>query len=419
MRLVGLKSTQQAEPGITAMVNRAAIERAAQVLKDVAIRTPLVYSNYFSQRFKAQVFLKLENLQKTGSFKFRGAYHKLVKIRDRLGPGGVVAASAGNHAQGLALAAQLMGISATIVMPEWASISKQIATRSYGARVILSGKSLTESLAQARQLEEQGRTFIHPFDDEDIIAGQGTIGLEIVSELPNAEAILIPVGGGGLIAGIATAVKSLRPQAAVIGVEAAACASALAARRLGKPTTVSAKHSIADGIVVKEVGQSPFVIMQRLVDDVVAVEEKEIATAMLELLERKKVLSEGSGAVPLAALIGEQLGSLSGKVVVLVISGGNVDTHLLGRILRQGLFKSNRIMKFSVQLRDVPGALADLLKVVANSRGNILHVSHDRLGRHLPVGLSRVELEVETRGSEHIEELLETLGNSGYDVDTL
>ena len=379
----------------------------------------MVYSNYFSQRFNAQVFLKLENLQKTGSFKFRGAYHKLAKIRDRLGPGGVVAASAGNHAQGLAYAAQLMGISASIVMPEWASISKQIATRSYGGRVILSGKSLTESLAQARQLEEQGRTFIHPFDDEDIIAGQGTIGLEIVSELPNVEAILIPVGGGGLIAGIATAVKSLRPQAAVIGVEAAACASALAARRLGKPTTVSAKHSIADGISVKEVGQRPFVVIQRLVDDVVAVEEKEIATAMLELLERKKVLSEGSGAVPLAAMIGEQLGSLSGKVVVLVISGGNVDTHLLGRILRQGLFRSNRIMKFSVQLRDVPGALADLLKVVANSRGNILHVSHDRLGRRLPVGLSRVELEVETRGSEHIEELLETLGNSGYDVDTL
>ncbi len=401
------------------MVNLAAIERAAQVLQDVTIRTPLVYSNYFSQRFNAQVFLKLENLQKTGSFKFRGAYHKLAKIRDRLGPGGVVAASAGNHAQGLAHAAQLMGISASIVMPEWASISKQIATRSYGGRVILSGKSLTESLAQARQLEEQGRTFIHPFDDEDIIAGQGTIGLEIVSQLPNVEATLIPVGGGGLIAGIATAVKSLRPQAEVIGVEAAACASALAARRLGKPTTVLAKNSIADGIVVKEVGQHPFAIMQRFVDDVVAVEEEEIATAMLELLERKKVLSEGSGAVPLAALIAGQLGSLSGKVVVLVISGGNVDTHLLGRILRQGLFKSNRIMKFSVQLRDVPGALADLLKVVANSRGNILHVSHDRLGRRLPVGLSRVELEVETRGSEHIEELLEALGNSGYDVDTL
>jgi threonine dehydratase len=402
-----------------AMVDLEAIERAAEVLKDVVIRTPLVYSNYFSLRFDARVYLKLENLQKTGSFKFRGAYHKLNKIRDNLGPQGVVAASAGNHAQGLAYASQLMGISASIVMPEWASISKQISTRSYGGRVILSGNSLAESLAEARQLEAEGTTFIHPYDDEDIIAGQGTIGLEIVSQLPEAEAILVPVGGGGLIAGISTAIKSLRPQASIIGVEANACASALAARRLGKPITIPAKNSIADGITVKEVGQLPFAVMQRLVDDVVAVEEEEIAAAMLELLERKKVLAEGSGAVPLAAMLGEQLGSLSGKAVVLVISGGNVDTHLLGRILRQGLFKSNRIMRFSVQLSDVPGALAGLLEVVANCRGNILHVSHDRLGRHLPVELTRVELEVETRGPEHIEELLEALSKSGYDVDAL
>jgi threonine dehydratase len=310
-----------------------------------------------------------------------------------------------------------MGVSSSIVMPEWASISKQIATRSYGGRVILSGKSLAESLAQARKLEEEGRTFIHPFDDEDIIAGQGTIGLEIVSQLPEVEAILIPVGGGGLIAGIATAVKSMLPQASIIGVQTAACASALAARSAGKPTTVTDKYSIADGISVKQTGQLPFTIMQRFVDDLVAVQEEEIATAMLELLERKKVLAEGSGAVPLAALMGGQLSSLHEKVVVLVISGGNVDTHLLGRILRQGLFKSNRIMRFSVQLKDVPGALADLLKVVANCRGNILHVSHDRLGRHLPVELTRVELEVETRGADHIEELLDALSKSGYEVE--
>jgi threonine dehydratase len=241
--------------------------------------------------------------------------------------------------------------------------------------------------------------------------------LEIVSQLPEVEAILIPVGGGGLIAGIATAVKSLLPRASIIGVQTAACASALAARRAGKPTTVTDKYSIADGISVKQTGQLPFTIMQDFVDDLVAVQEEEIATAMLELLERKKVLAEGSGAVPLAALLGGQLSSLHKKVVVLVISGGNVDTHLLGRILRQGLFKSNRIMRFSVQLEDVPGALADLLKVVANCRGNILHVSHDRLGRHLPVELTRVELEVETRGADHIEELLDALSTSGYEVE--
>jgi len=401
-----------------AMVKIDKINRAAEILKGVAFETPLVYSNYLSRRFDARVYLKLENLQKTGSFKFRGAYHKLANIREDLGPEGVVAASAGNHAQGVAHAAQLMSISSTIVMPQWASISKQTATRSYGGQVVLIGQSLEESLEHARKLEAEGRAFIHPYDDEDIIAGQGTVGLEIVSQLPEVEKILVPIGGGGLIAGISIAVKSLRPQASIIGVQAASCASATAALRLGKRITIPAKHSIADGISVKKVGKLPFAVIRKFVDRVVEVEEEEIAAAMLELLERKKVLAEGSGAVPLAALMGDQLVSLRGQSVVLVISGGNVDTHLLGRILRKGLFKTNRIMRLSVQLRDVPGALADLLKVVADCRGNVLHVFHDRLGRHLPVELSRVELEIETRGSDHIEELLKALSGSGYEVDT-
>ena len=400
------------------MLHLEKINQAAAILEGIAFETPLVYSNYLSSRFDAKVYLKLENLQRTGSFKFRGAYHKLTKIRDTLGPLGVVAASAGNHAQGVAHAAHLMSIPSSIVMPEWASISKQIATRSYGGQVILAGKSLKESLDQARTLEAEGRSFIHPYDDEDIMAGQGTIGLEIVSQLPEVETILIPVGGGGLIAGIASAVKTLRPQTSIIGVQSAMCTSVKAALRLGKPVSVPAKYSIADGISVKEVGQLTFAIIQRLVDDMVSVEEEEIAAAMLELLERKKILAEGSGAVPLAALTGKQLGNLRGRSVVLVISGGNVDTHLLARILRKGLFKSHRIMRFSVQLRDVPGALAQLIKVVADCRGNILHVYHDRPGRHLPVELSRVELEVETRGSDHIEELLKALSANGYEVDT-
>jgi threonine dehydratase len=404
---------------IKAMLKVDKINQAAEILKDVAFETPLVYSNYLSRRFDAKVYLKLENLQKTGSFKFRGAYHKLAKIRDTLGPEGVVTASAGNHAQGVAHAAQLMSIPSTIVMPEWASISKQSATRSYGGQVVLTGQNLKESLDHAHKLAAEGRVFIHPYDDKDIIAGQGTVGLEIVSQLPEVENVLVPIGGGGLIAGISSAVKSLRPQASIIGVQAACCASAAAALRLGKPVTVPAKHSIADGISVKTLGQLTFAIIRKLVESVVAVEEEEIAAAMLELLERKKVLAEGSGAVPLAALMGDQLGSLQGQSVVLVISGGNVDTHLLGRILRKGLFKTSRITKLSVQLRDVPGALADLLKVVADCRGNILHVFHDRLGHHLPVELSRVELEIETRGSDHIEELLNALSSSGYEVDTL
>jgi threonine dehydratase len=402
-----------------AMTKIERIYQAAEILRGVVYETPLVYSNYLSRRFDARVHLKLENLQKTGSFKFRGAYHKLANIRQDLGPEGVVTASAGNHAQGVALAAQLMSISATIVMPEWASISKQIATRSYGGRVVLTGRSLEESLNQAHKLAAEGRAFIHPYDDEDIIAGQGTVGLEIVSQLPEVEKILVPIGGGGLIAGISAAVKSLRSQASIIGVQASSCASTVAALRLGKRVTVPAKHSIADGISVKQVGKLPFATIRKLVDRVVTVEEEEIAAAMLELLERKKVLAEGSGAVPLAALMGDQLGTLRGQSVVLVISGGNVDTHLLGRILRKGLFKTNRIMRLSVQLRDIPGALADLLNVVADCRGNILHVFHDRLGRHLPVELSRVELEIETRGPDHIEELLNALNGSGYEVNTL
>jgi threonine dehydratase len=401
------------------MVTLHDIQEAARVLDGVAIKTPLIFSTSFSRRAGAQVYLKLENLQKTGSFKFRGAYHKLSKIRTQVSPLGVVAASAGNHAQGVAHAAQLLGVPATIVMPEWASISKQLATRGYGGRVILAGTSLTESLAQARTLEAEGRTFMHPYDDADVIAGQGTIGLEIVAELPTVDAIVTPVGGGGLIAGIATAVKTLRPETKVFGVQAAVCASALAARRLGKPTPVTARKSIADGISVKEVGRLPFAVMERSVDDIVTVEEEQIAAAVLDLLERKKILAEGSGAVPLAALMSGVLPSLRDQVVVLAISGGNVDSHLLGRILNQGLFRSGRILKFSVVLEDVPGALAGLLDVVAASRGNILHILHDRMGRHLPLGLSRVELEVETRDVGHMEEILNALTSSGYEVEAL
>ena len=401
------------------MVDLADIQGAAGVLDGVAIKTPLIFSTSFSRRSGSQVYLKLENLQKTGSFKFRGAYHKLSKIRPQVGPLGVVAASAGNHAQGVAHAAQLLGVPATIVMPEWASISKQLATRGYGGRVILAGTSLAETLIEARTLEAEGRIFIHPYDDLDVVAGQGTIGLEIVAELPMVDAVLVPVGGGGLVAGIATAVKALRPVTTVIGVQAAACASALAARRLGKPVAVAARKSIADGISVKEVGRLPFAVMERLMDEIVTVEEEQIAAAVLELLERKKVLAEGSGAVPLAALLTADLSSLRGRQVVLVVSGGNVDSHLLGRILNQGLLRSGRILRFSVVLEDVPGVLAGLLDVVAVNRGNILHILHDRMGRHLPLGLSRVELEVETRDAGHMEELLKALSSSGYEVEAL
>ncbi|MBW1980564.1 MAG: threonine ammonia-lyase [Deltaproteobacteria bacterium] len=399
------------------MVSLQAVEQASAVLSQVASKTPLVYSNSLSRQSGARIYLKLENLQKTGSFKFRGAYHKLVNIKDELGPLGVVAASAGNHAQGVALAAQLMRIPATIVMPQWASISKQIATRSYGGEVILSGKTIAESLAIARRLEKEGRRFIHPYDDEEVIAGQGSIGLEILEQLPEVDAILVPVGGGGLIAGIATAVKSRRPRVSIIGVQTAACPAALAARRHGQPVAVPAARTIADGINVRQIGQLTFPIIEQLVDELVEVEEEQIAAAILELLERKKVLAEGSGAVPLAALLGKRLRQLQNKSVVLVVSGGNVDSHLLGKILRQGLFRSGRILRFSVELADVPGSLADLLDIIAQQGGNIIHIFHDRMGRHLPLGVSRVELELETRGADHTSAILEVLAAKDYSVD--
>ncbi len=399
------------------MVQSQTIERAAKVLDAAVIKTPLVYSNYFSEKFGVRVYLKLENLQKTGSFKFRGAYYKLAKIRGHLGKGGVVAASAGNHAQGVAHAAYLMGVPAIVVMPEWASISKQMATRSYGAEVILSGKNLTESLVHARKLGEEDRTFIHPYDDEDIITGQGTIGLEILSELPEVDTIIIPIGGGGLIAGVATAVKALRPQTRIIGAQSAACASALAARRLGKPVAIPARKSLADGISVKQTGKLTFAVIESLVDDIFTVEEEQIAAAMLDLLERKKILAEGAGAVPLAVLENHQFSRTPECAVALVISGGNVDSHLLGRILHQGLFRTGRILRFSVHLEDVPGALAELLKVIAEHQGNILHILHDRMGHHLPPVLSRVELEVETRDFKHIKQLMDAFASRGYEVE--
>lgn len=402
---------------MTGMIPLEAIRKAAAALEGIALKTPLVYSTYFSEQKGVPVYLKLENLQKTGSFKFRGACYKISSLRDQIGPAGVVAASAGNHAQGVAQAARLMGVSATVVMPEWSSIGKQLATRSYGARVLLQGKNVSESLSHARDLEKnEGFVFVHPFDEEDVIAGQGTVGLEILSELPDVDTLVVPVGGGGLIAGVATAAKSIKKDVRIIGVQASACASALAAIHAGRPVTVPVQRSLADGILVKEVGKLPYQIMARLVDDIVTVDEEQIAASILDLLERKRVLAEGAGAVPLAALMGDRFSVYPGKPVVLVISGGNVDSHVLGRILYQGLYRTGRILRFYVQLEDVPGALAGLLKQVASRRCNVLHIHHDRMGRNLPVGLTRVELEVETRDRAHGDELLDVLSTSGYQV---
>lgn len=398
------------------MVSLQAIENAKKVLAGKVIRTPLVYSPTLTRMTGAQVFLKLENLQKTGSFKVRGATYKIISRLAEIGGAGVVAASAGNHAQGVALAARQEGLPATIVMPQWASLSKQEATRGYGGEVILKGESISESIAHALNLSATGKTFIHPYDDEDIITGQGTVGLEILEDVPDVDAIAVPVGGGGLIAGIAAAVKALRPSTRIFGVQAAACPAAYQALRTGVRAPVAAAKSIADGITVKQIGEIPFAIMREKVEGVVLVEEEEIAAAILLLLERKKVLAEGAGVVPLAALLNRSLPYAQESKIVLVISGGNVDSPLVGRVIRQGLFRNGRIMRFAIMLDDVPGALARLLGLIAEQQANVLHIDHTRTGRHMPINTSLVELELEIRGYPHLEEIVAGLEAKGYQI---
>jgi threonine dehydratase len=364
----------------------------------------------------AEVYLKLENLQRGGSFKVRGATYKIRSILKQLGPEGVVAASAGNHAQGVALAARDAGVKATIVMPEWVSLAKQEATRRYGAEVILKGRTLEESIHIAQDLAREGMTFLHPYDDPAIIAGQGTIGLEIFQEL-EPDYIFVPVGGGGLISGIAVASKALRPETRIVGVQSAACPSAHAALKEGHAISVKAEKSLAEAISVTRVGDLTLPILRDKVDEVVLVEEEEIAQAILLLLERKKVLAEGAGAVPLAALLSSRVQIPEKSKVVLVISGGNVDSLLLDRVLSQGLLLKGRFMRLSVLLEDVPGSLAKLLTIVAGLGANVHHIHHVRSERNLPITFSRVELELETKGFEHIIEIEKALKASGFEIN--
>ncbi len=398
------------------MIEFCDVLQAANLLKDRVIRTPLVYSPTFSRLANAEIYLKLENLQMGGSFKVRGATYKLQSNLKKIQPG-VIAASVGNHAQGVALASCASGVPATIIMPVWASISKQEATRAYGAEVRLMGKSLVESIEIGRRMaQETNRIFIHPFDDEEVIAGQGTVGLEILEDLPDTDLIIVPVGGGGLIAGIALAAKAIRPEARVVGVQAASCPSARKALELGRPVEVQAEErgSIADAIMVTQVGEAPFPLLQKLVDEIVLVEEEQIASAVLKLLERKRILAEGAAAAPLAALLGGSLQVAEGSRVVLVVSGGNVDSLLLERIISAGLLKEGRMMRFSVCLKDAPGSLAGLLELLARHEANVVHIRHARNEGGLAINYTRVDLELETRGFEHIKEIERAMDGAGY-----
>jgi threonine dehydratase len=400
------------------MVSLADIRAAEQRIAGHVIRTPLVYSPSISALAGARVYLKLETLQKAGSFKVRGAANKILLNITAAREQGVVAASAGNHAQGVVVAAHAAGVGATVVMPSWASIAKQEAARGYGAEVVMYGSSLEESIGRAEELARRGRLFIHPYDDDDVIAGQGTIGLEILEDLPETDIIIVPVGGGGLIAGIATAAKAIKPGIRIIGAQAAACPSASQAIAAGSPVRVTAQPTIADGIRVAECGARTFPVLKELVGRIELVTEDEIASAMLLLLERKHVVAEGAGAAPLAVLLNGSIPIPPGSTIVLVISGGNVDSAQLFRIARQAMTRQGRILRFSVLLDDRPGALEQLLHVIAVQGGNILHIHHAQGEGDVPVLMARVEIEIETRGREHAETTLETVRKAGYSVTT-
>jgi threonine dehydratase len=391
------------------MISLADIQAAESRIFSHIIHTPIVHSPTISEMTGANVYLKLETLQKAGSFKVRGATNKILSYPDTSGEKCVVAASAGNHAQGVAVAAHSAGIPATIVMPEWSTLTKQEAARSYGARVIIHGLTLEESIEKAREIARKGNIFIHPYDDDAVIAGQGTIALEILHDLPATDMIVVPVGGGGLIAGIATAAKAIKPEIMIIGAQAGVCPSAGEALRHGSPCRVNAGKTIADGIRVAETGILTLPLIQRYVDQHVLASEEDIADAMLLLLERKHVIAEGAGAVPLAALMNGSIDVPSGSNVVLVISGGNVESALLFRIIRQSLARQGRIMRFSV-------LLDDQLASIAQERGNILHIHHLQGGSDVPVLMARVNIELETRGWDHISGIKKVLADAGYEI---
>ena len=379
--------------------------------------TPCTYSENLSVLTGSRVFVKLENLQMTGSFKERGAANHLLQLTPAERRRGVVAASAGNHALAVAFHAARLGIAAVVVMPEWAPLGKVTAARRYGAEIVLSGENYDEAYARDKEIEaERSLVFVHPFDDPRVIAGQGTIGLELLDQVPGLDAVVVPVGGGGLVGGVALAVKSREPGVRVIGVQVEGLAGMRAALDAGQRVLLPAVTTIADGIAVRRVGEHTFGLARRFVDEVVAVDEEEIANAILHLLEIEKTVVEGAGAVPLAALVNKRV-ALSGKTVALVLSGGNIDVNLVSRIIERGLVKDGRLVRLAVMLRDRPGALAQLTVAVAETRANVLHILHDRAFSRARVGQSLVELTLETSGREQIEAIKRHLAKSGYAVE--
>ena len=396
------------------MISMELLRDARCVLSPVINLTPMIPAKGFVP--DCRFYLKADCLQKTGAFKLRGAYYKLSTLTDEEKARGVIACSAGNHAQGVAFAARDMGIPATICIPAGAPLSKIEATRSYGANVVLVPGVYDDAHAEAVRLrDEQGLTFIHPFDDERVMAGQGTIGLEIAEQLPDADAVLVPIGGGGLIAGVASALRQLKPACRIIGVQAAGAASMADSLRAGHILTLPEVHTVADGSQVKTPGEKTFAICREAVDEVVTVGEAEIASAILTVLERQKLMVEGAGAVGVAAAMYGEL-DLRGKTVCALLSGGNLDATMLERIITRGLAREGRTVGFSTVLPDRPRALAGLLGIVSELGANVLEVSHERSSLKADLGSTVVHLLVETRNRAHVDELFDALHREGYQL---
>ncbi|MEU7899004.1 threonine ammonia-lyase [Nonomuraea sp. NPDC049152] len=388
---------------------------ARDLLSGVAVQTPVLQSRVLSEAIGGPVHLKCENLQRAGSFKVRGAYVRIAKLTEDDRRNGVVAASAGNHAQGVALASGLVGTRATVYMPEAAPLPKVEATQAYGAEVVLGGASVDVALTRARERAERtGAVFIHPFDHPDVIAGQGTIGLEIIEQLPGTGTIVLGIGGGGLAAGVALAVKSLRPGVRIVGVQAEQAAAYPASLAMGEPVVVDPSGTMADGIAVGRPGELPFEMIHYLVDSVVTVSEEEISRALVLCVERGKLVVEPAGVVGVAALLAHP--HAFEPPVVAVLSGGNIDPLLLSKVLRHGLAAAGRYLTVRIRLPDRPGALAALLATLGELRANVIDIVHERVNARLHVDEVEVRLQLETRGQAHCDEVLGVLAREGYKV---
>jgi threonine dehydratase len=402
------------------MLSLAQVEAARDRVDEVARRTPLEHSHSFSEMTGASVDCKLENLQRTGAFKIRGAMNRIATLSEAEAETGVVTASAGNHAQGVALAATRAGIDSKIVMPTHAPIGKVQATEGYGGEVVLYGADYNDAQARAHELESvEGRTYVHAFDDEMVMAGQGTIGLEIAEQRPAVDTVVVPIGGGGLISGIATALKETLDDVRVIGVQAEGASSVAQSLEKGTRQELESVDTIADGIATRSVGQKPWEIIQERVDDVVTVSDNEIALALTYLLERSKTMVEGAGAVALAAVLAERFDFSEDELVVPILSGGNIDLNDLTTVVMRGLVQMGRYLKIRTELKDRPGSLQQLVDILSDHRANIYAVQHDRTSRDIAMNAAEVVLDLGTHGHDHVEELLSALERREYEIEKL